>query len=135
MLRVIEKCAVLCALLCAAAVVAVAPAVDARQQAEDEWLAQPVDDATFRSYLEFFTYDADLPFDVEVGGVETADGISRERLSFASTAGQRVTALLVRSETAAAAGQPAAILTHGGGAQGKDGRGTQAYATLLARAG
>ena len=132
---IIGKRVALYAVLCTAAVVAVAPAVRAQQQAEDEWLAQPVDGATFRSYLEFFAYDADLSLDVDVTAVETADGITRERLSFASTPGQRVTAVLVRSATAPAAGQPAAILTHGGGAQGKDGRGTQTYATLLARAG
>lgn len=120
----------------AIAIVVLAPGRPAiGQQAEDPWLAQPVDDATFRSYLEFFAYDADLPLDVQVTEAEVADGIRRERLSFQSTPGLRVTAILVRSENAPDRGQPAVILTHGGGPQGKDGAGTQLYAALLARAG
>ena len=105
------------------------------QQAEDEWLAHPVDDATFRGYLEFFAYDADLPLDVQVADFEVVDGIRRERLSFQSTPGLRVTAVFVRAENAPETGQPAVILTDGGGPQGKDGAGTQLYAELLARAG
>jgi poly(3-hydroxybutyrate) depolymerase len=134
-MRLGTRWAVLPAVLCFAVFGPAKGALGVHQEAEDEWLTHPVDDATFRTYLEFFTYDADFPLDVEVTALQTSDGIRRERLSFVSTAGQRVTAVLVRSASDHPAGRPAAVLTHGGGAAGKDGASTQAWAALLARAG
>lgn len=40
----------------------------ARQQLADEWLAKPVDDKTFKTYLDFFTYDRRVPFDLRAEG-------------------------------------------------------------------
>lgn len=117
------------ATLAALAVSAVAtPAIGA-----DEWLAQPVDDATYRTYLEFFEYARDRPLRTEVAGTSTQDGVHSQRLSFESTPGVRVTALVYRigSETPA----PAIVLLHGGGALGKDLPGNLAYAERLARVG
>ena len=34
------------------------------QWESDEWLERPVDDATFASYLDFFAYDREVPFEV-----------------------------------------------------------------------
>jgi dipeptidyl aminopeptidase/acylaminoacyl peptidase len=103
--------------------------------AADQWLTRPVDDRTFRTYLEFFTYDRRLPLEVRVTASEQEeDGIQRERLSFQSTAGVRVTAVYYRLP-AAAAKIPAVIYLHGGGASGKDSPGSKVLAELLTRAG
>ena len=99
----------------------------------DQWLARPVNDKTFEGFLDFFAYDRKLPFDTRV--VESGDdqGLKRERLSFQSTPGVRVTALLWRQTGQAAGKAPAVILLHGGGATGKDA--VAPFATILARAG
>ena len=103
------------------------------QPPADQWLARPVDDKTFQGYLDFFAYDRKLPFDSRV--LESGDdqGLKRERLSFQSTPGVRVTALLWRHAGQAGAKAPAVILLHGGGATGKEA--LAPFATLLARAG
>lgn len=103
--------------------------------AGDQWLTQPVDDRTFKTYLDFFIYDHQLPFDVKVETVEEDRGLRRERLSFQSTAGQRVTATFFRAVAPAGSKPPGLILVHGGGARGRDGAGIVRTGDLLSRAG
>jgi pimeloyl-ACP methyl ester carboxylesterase len=101
----------------------------------DQWLAKPVDDKTFNTYLEFFTYDRQLPLDVKVTKVDQDQGVRRERLSFQSTPGVRVTGILFQGSSASGAKPPGLILLHGGGPQGKDTAGVIQTAALFSRAG
>jgi pimeloyl-ACP methyl ester carboxylesterase len=103
--------------------------------AGDQWLAKPVDDRTFNTYLEFFTYDRQLPLDLKVTKVEDDQGIRRERLSFQSTPGVRVTGVLFQGPAAGGTKPPGLILLHGGGPQGKDGAFMVQLGGLLSRAG
>jgi pimeloyl-ACP methyl ester carboxylesterase len=103
--------------------------------AGDQWLTKPVDDRTFNTYQEFFTYDRQLPFDLKVAKVEEDQGLRRERLSFQSTPGVRVTGILFQGPAAAGTKPPGLILLHGGGPQGKDGAFVIQLAGLLSRAG
>ena len=107
---------------------------EAQQWPPDEWLEQPVDDATFRAFLGFFAYDAQLPFDLEVLDESESDGVHVEHLSFQATPGVRVTARLYR-QSGSEAGRPGAILLHGGVPAGKDSRGNVNIARVIARAG
>jgi dienelactone hydrolase len=91
-----------------------------QQKPTDEWLTRPVDDKTFRTYLDFFKYERNLPFNPRTIGVEEQDGIRKEHISFDSTPGVRVFANLYRPTTASAQASPAAILLHGGTGRGKD---------------
>jgi len=107
----------------------------AQDRPTDQWLTKPVDEATFNAYLEFFTYDAGVPFDATIRETTNAEGVRRERLSFQSTPGERVTALLyyptgLRLQTA-----PAVVFLHGGVGQGKDQAYHVRFAEFLARAG
>jgi poly(3-hydroxybutyrate) depolymerase len=86
----------------------------------DRWVQQPVDDATYRSFLSFFQYDRRLPFDVQVKASSDTGGLRRERLSFVSTSGVRVTANLVQPLSVPSGPQPAIIFLHGGTRPGKD---------------
>lgn len=104
-------------------------------QAADQWLAQPVDDRTFKTYLEFFTYDAKLPFDARVSKAEDDQGLRSERLSFQSTPGVRVPAVYWQAAGPATAKRPTVILVHGGNPAGKDGPGVINGAKMFARAG
>ncbi|MEX1130256.1 MAG: hypothetical protein WEB50_16915 [Vicinamibacterales bacterium] len=99
----------------------------------DAWLKRPVDDRTFKGYLDFFKYDPRLPFELKVTRTEEEEGLKREYLSFQSTAGVRVTAVLSQQGGASSGLRPAIIFLHGGGASGKEG--TLPMAGLLARAG
>lgn len=90
----------------------------AQAAAGDEWLSHPVDDQTFRTYLDFFRYNRELPFETRVLDTETSEGLQIEHLSFESTPGQRVTARLYEPAEGAAR---AVIFLHGGAALGKDG--------------
>lgn len=101
----------------------------------DEWLTQPVDDKTFDTYLQFFTYDRQLPFDLRVLDVRQEAGVTREHLSFQSERGVRVLANLYRTATPAGQKPPALILLHGGSAQGKAEKGIDVLAGLLTRTG
>jgi poly(3-hydroxybutyrate) depolymerase len=103
--------------LAAVVLAAAAPAM-AQQWAEDEWLRQPVDDATFASFLEFFAYDHNLPLEVEVTSTEETAGVEIQHLSFQSTADLRITAVLYRP-TGGESGLPAVVGLHGGVATGK----------------
>jgi len=86
----------------------------------DEWLDQPVDDATFETYLEFFEYDAGLPFELEVLSVSNEDGIGMEHVAFQSTPGETVYAKYYRASTAAPGTRPQLIMVHGGVRAGKE---------------
>lgn len=98
--------------------VALAAPASAQQWERDEWLDRPVDDATFASFLDFFAYDPDLPFNTQVTASRTADGVRIEDLVFESTAGVRVTATLF-SPAAAEGTLPAVLAIHGGGTTGR----------------
>ena len=113
-------------------VIFLVPAASA-QKPTDQWLTRPVDDKTFRSYLDFFVYDKKLPFDLKVLDVKEQDGLRKEHLSFQSTPGMRVFANLYSTMGPAAQKSPAVILLHGGTPQGKDG--PVVMAELLARGG
>ena len=101
----------------------------------DEWVKRPVDDRTFRSFLGFFQYDRKLPLETQVVGTADSAGLRREHVSFQSTPGMRVTALLIQQVPLATTRRPAIVLFHGGSRPGKDGRNYVAFAEYLARAG
>lgn len=102
--------------------------------ATDRWLEEPVDEQTFRTFLQFFSYDPDRPLDVESEGVQAAQGLRYETLEFQSTAGERVTADFYH-----AAGQwrrqPSLIALHGGSGRGRDTPAIRFIAGLFSRAG
>lgn len=110
----------------------VSPAA-AQQKPGDAWLSRPVDDRTFKSYRDFFSYERGLPFATKLGKREQDQGVRREWLSFQSTRGVRVSAILTEQAGRAPGKKPAIILLHGGGARGKEN--TVPFAALLARAG
>lgn len=115
---------------------ALAPPSTVKAQAPaDPWLARPVDDQTFQTYLDFFAYDRKLPLDLRVIDSEEKDGVKREHLSFQSTRGVRVSAHLYRPAASASRQWPSVILLHGGGPAGKDNPGIQLLSPLIARAG
>lgn len=99
----------------------------------DQWLKRPVDDRTYRGYLDFFKYDPKLPFELQVTKTEEERGVRREYFSFQSTPGVRVPAVLSQQAGAAPGPRPAIIFLHGGTVAGKEG--TLRTAELLARAG
>ncbi|MFN2442891.1 MAG: alpha/beta hydrolase [Thermoanaerobaculia bacterium] len=103
------------------------------QKPADEWLGKPVEDQTFKSYLDFFAYDRRLPFQTQVKGSEDDQGLRRTRLSFETTRAVRVPAILTEQTGGAAGKKPAIILLHGGVGSGKEA--TTTWATLFARAG
>jgi pimeloyl-ACP methyl ester carboxylesterase len=100
----------------------------------DEWLEQPVDDATFQAYLEFFDVDDALPFRTESHAVEEGDGFRREHLSFQSTPGERVTAFYYQPSGTSPSGGTL-IFLHGGGPRGKDHATYTVMSERLARGG
>jgi poly(3-hydroxybutyrate) depolymerase len=85
----------------------------------DQWVTRPVDDATFKTFLDFFSYDRQLPFEEKVLDTETRDGNLREHFTFQGTAGVTVPALYYRPPASNAGPHPAIIFLHGGGASGK----------------
>jgi len=100
----------------------------------DQWLRRPVDDRTYATFLDFFAYDTSRAFDTQRADSADLEGVSQVRLSFASTAGVRVTALLYRP--AGSSGRaPAVILLHGGTAPGKESGGIVRAASVMARSG
>ena len=112
---------------------ALLPCAFAQKPFADEWLARPVNDKTFRTYLDFFIYDKKLPFDLRVLNVEEQDGVKKENISFQSTPGVRIFANLYSLMGSTSQKAPALILLHGGSATGKEGLGV--IAGGLARAG
>jgi len=111
-----------------------APRLGAQASAGDEWLRRPVDERTFRTFLDFFAYDRALPFETQRGDSSDQGGYHRVHVSFVSTAGVRVPALFYRPAGFTAPG-PAIILLHGGSAPGKESAGAVQLATVLSRAG
>ena len=101
----------------------------------DEWVKKPVDDRTFRSFLGFFKYDRALPLNTQVASTVDSAGLRRERVSFVSTAGTRVTAILVQQLPLPTARRPAIVFLHGGTRRGKDAPGYVGFTEYLARAG
>ena len=87
--------------------------------APDAWLEQPVDAATFEAYLDFFAYDADVPFDLEVLSTSTEEGIQVEHVAFQSTPGETVYANYHTASTSRRGTRPQVILVHGGIEPGK----------------
>jgi dienelactone hydrolase len=105
----------------------------AAQKPADAWLAKPVDDRTYKSYLDFFAYDRQLPLQTQVKESEDDQGLRRTWLSFESTRGVRVPAILTEPSGRAPGKKPAIIVLHGGVARGKES--TTPWAALFARAG
>lgn len=114
---------------------AAAGGTHAQERPTDEWLTNPVDRATFDAYLEFFAYDADLPFEVDVAAAATDEGVRTERVTFQSTPGMRVTALLYHPPGVELETAPAVVSLPGGSARGKDSARYAAFSRFLARAG
>lgn len=99
----------------------------------DEWLRDPVDDATFSSFLQFFDYDHEVPFNAVIGPVRTEEGVSRRHLEYQSTPGVTVTAWLY--EASVGPEGPWAVFLHGGTGSGKDAPPYRFLSRFLARAG
>lgn len=117
----------------AALVAATATALCAQERPTDQWLTKPVDDQTFSAYLQFFAYDATLPFQTEVLGSTVEEGIEVEHLRFQSTPGEQVFARLY--EPPGGGNRGSVVLLHGGSAQGKDVQYMVRLASVYARAG
>jgi dienelactone hydrolase len=101
----------------------------------DQWLRQPVDDNTFQTYLDFFSYDTSLSFEEIVIGVDETEGLHREHFTFQSTADMKVNSYLYYPVEHDIKDRPALILLHGGTGSGKDASYNVIYSQQLARAG
>ena len=101
----------------------------------DPWLTNPVSDATFQTYLEFFAYNKNLPFDAVLGETITEQGIVRQHVTYQSTPQIPVTAYLYRSESPTAGSRGGVIYLHGGTGRGKESRIGGQLALLMARDG
>ena len=64
-------------LLAVGAAMAPLAVAEAPSVAADAWLARPVDDQTFQTYLDFFAYDKKLPFDLRVLDLEALADAAR----------------------------------------------------------
>ena len=100
----------------------------------DQWLSNPVDDRTFQTYLEFFAYEDQLPFNTTVARSVDREGLVEEDVSFQSTPGISITARLYRPR-GDADGLGGIIFLHGGGPGGKDAQISIQLSRLMARAG
>ncbi len=123
------------ALMQAVTVLAIAATAQAQDRPTDEWLTHPVDRATFNAYLEFYTYSESIPFATTVGETRSDEGVRTEHLTFQSTPGMRVTALLYHPSGIDITTAPAVVFLHGGGGRGKDFGGYVRLNQFLARAG
>lgn len=106
----------------------------AEAAAADPWLHEPVDDATFRTFLDFYSYDADVPLDIRVHQREETDGVLVRRLTYQSTPGEDVPALFYTSVTGLQ-DRPTLIELHGASGPGKDEPSYRVRAERLVRAG
>lgn len=106
--------------------------VHAQQWASDAWLDQPVDQTTFDTYLDFFAYDAELPFDLETLSATDEEGIRIENITYTSTPGEVVFADYYTATTARR-NRPHLVLVHGGVRPGK--ASMQPIAEFLVRRG
>ena len=109
--------------------------VSSQNPAGDEWLTQPVDDKTFQTYLDFFSYDTSLAFEETIIGVDETEGIHREHFTFQSKPDMKVTSYLYYPAEHNIKDRPALILLHGGLGSGKDAPYYIVYSQQLARAG
>ena len=101
----------------------------------DPWLTNPVSDATFQTYLEFFAYNKNLPFDAVLGETITEQGIVRQHVTYQSTPQIPVTAYLYRLESPTAGSRGGVIYLHGGTGRGKESQIGGQLALLMARDG
>ena len=106
-----------------------------QDESKCQWLNKPVDDMTFKTFLDFFKYDKNLPFEVQILGEREQEGVKREHLSFLSTPDERVFAHLYSVIGTSSKEEPALIFLHGGSAVGKDTPNYEAYSEFLARGG
>jgi dienelactone hydrolase len=109
--------------------------VVAQERATDQWLTRPIDDLTYQTHMDFFSYDQSLPFETAVIASAEHEGIYSEHLSFQSTPGVRIFADYYSSGGSSAADGPALIVLHGGSAQGKDAGYVKFLVELVVRAG
>ena len=116
-MRTSHRVVTLAAFLAGLVTIAAGP-VHAQQWASDAWLEHPVDQATFDTYLEFFAYDAELPFDLETLSVTGEEGIRIEHIAYKSTPDVVVYADYYTATTAKR-DRPHVILVHGGIRPGK----------------
>lgn len=110
-------------------------ALVAQEQAACKWLEKPVDDQTFKTFLDFFAYDNRLSFELQSIEVKEQEGIRKEHLSFQSTSGVHVFANVYSPIGLPLKKEPALILLHGGSAGGKNSPNLENLAELLVRAG
>ena len=103
--------------------------------AADAWLEKPVDENTFRTYVEFFAIDSELPLDVEVSETQVEEGVKREHLTFQSSRGEHVPAYFFGTAADDGRPRPGIIFLHGGGRRGKNSPTIQLTAPMLVRAG
>lgn len=104
-----------------------------KDERTDQWLEQPVADATFQAYLDFFSYNEHLPFELQIINVEDVDGIKKQHLSFQSTPGVQVFANYYSALVAPRKDARSVILLHGGVPRGKESRVIKSLANLLVR--
>jgi dienelactone hydrolase len=106
-----------------------------QEETRCEWLKKPVDDSTFKTYLEFFVYEKNLPFDLKIIDTTEKEGVRKEHLSFQSTRGERVYANFYSATGSSLEKEPTVILLHGGVAVGKDFPWNNVVAETTVRAG
>tara|TARA_B110000438_G_scaffold198395_1_gene189901 strand:+ start:4068 stop:5006 length:939 start_codon:yes stop_codon:yes gene_type:complete len=92
------------------------------QWESDRWLDNPVSDEIFATYLEFFEYEKELEFNLNVREKLIIDGIYMERITFQSTRNVNVTADYYKPDGISYSNErPHIIIVHGGTPKGKDG--------------
>ena len=128
------RCAALAVALLGSASIAFAQET-ASDTRTDPWLTNPVNDATFQTYLEFFAYNKNLPFDAVMGETITEQGIVRQHVTYQSTPGILVTAYLYRPESPTGGSRGGIIYLHGGSGRGKEAVIGGQLALLMARDG
>lgn len=117
------------------AVLAIQPSSYIQDETGCEWLEKSVDDSTFKTYLEFFVYEKDLLFDLQIIDVTEKEGIRKEHISFQSTRGERIFANFYSTIGPSSEKRPAVILLHGGGFLGKDLPSARFFTERTVRAG
>lgn len=110
-------------------------ALSSEQKPACKWLEKPVDDQTFKTFQDFFTYDQHWPFKMQSIEVKESEGVRKEHLSFQCTSGEQVFANLYSSVGADFKKTPALIILHGGSTQGKNAPYVINLAEIFARAG
>jgi dienelactone hydrolase len=100
--------------------------------AADAWLEKPVDDNTFRTYLEFSVVDSELPLDVTVSETDVVEGVIKDHVTYQSSRGEHVPAYFFTTASDDGAPRPGQILLYPGGRKGKW---VSLHAPMLVRAG